>query len=235
MDLEKIAEASHQAWFVAMAKQGWIFGPRLNPDFKTHPWLKPYGGLADNVKEIVRAQVRGTLAALETHGVPVGTAVSAPTRPAAPAQPAVTPRPQPPAAQPVTPPPAAATPAAQPAARPATPQPAAVSAPQASTASAPGLDMEVLERKVDSSGRMRIGSGLVKKAELLPEGATQVGIVSKGSVIEVMPNAEAPADAFFAAVNPDGFMLPKAILAATGTAEFTIHIQHGRLILRPKA
>jgi hypothetical protein len=241
MDLEKIAESSHQAWFVAMAKQGWIFGPRLNPDFKTHPWLKPYSGLADNVKEIVRAQVRGTLAALETHGVPVGTAVSAPTRPAAPAQPAVTPRPQPPAAQPVTPPPAAATPAAQPAARPAPPQPAAVSAPQASSTpaagqdSARGQDMEVLERKVDSSGRMRIGSGLVKKAELLPEGATQVGIVSKGSVIEVMPNAEAPADAFFAAVNPDGFMLPKAILAATGTAEFTIHIQHGRLILRPKA
>ena len=57
MDLEKIAEASHQAWFVAMAKQGWIFGPRLNPDFKTHPWLKPYGGLADHVAVMFRGKI----------------------------------------------------------------------------------------------------------------------------------------------------------------------------------
>ena len=62
MDFEKIAEASHQAWFVAMAKQGWIFGPRLNPDFKTHPWLKPYGGLSDGTKEIVSDIDQGIVA-----------------------------------------------------------------------------------------------------------------------------------------------------------------------------
>lgn len=231
MDLEKIAEASHQAWFVAMAKQGWIFGPRLNPDFKTHPWLKPYGSLADNVKEIVRAQVRGTLQALESSGTPVGAVTSSAPRPAAaPVQPVAQaqPRPQAPA-QPAAP----AAPAAQPQA-PVQTAPAVRSEPKPAPAGG-GQDMEVLERKVDSSGRMRIGSGLVKKAELLPGGATQVGIVSNGPVIEVMPNAEAPGDAFFAAVNPDGFMLPKAILAATGANEFTIHIQLGRLILRPKA
>jgi hypothetical protein len=223
MDFEKIAEASHQAWFVAMAKQGWIFGPRLNPDFKTHPWLKPYGGLSDSTKEIVRAQVRGTLAALEGQGyVPgAGAAVPPPKAPPAPvSRPVEQAVPASPPARPVAPPPAPA-PAPAPAATATRPAPAEVAT-------------EVLERKIDTSGRMRIGSGLVKKAELLPGGATQVAIVQRGDAIEVLPYDANLADAFFASVNPDGFMLPKAMLSGTGASDFTLTITPGRLVVRPK-
>lgn len=226
MDLEKIAEASHQAWFVAMAKQGWIFGPRLNPDFKTHPWLKPYPGLSDAAKEIVRAQVRGTLAALEAHGFSGASGVTtrpmpspAPAaRPTAPVQPAA-PAPAP------TPVPVAEKPA---------PAPAPAPAPTPVAASAVDSRVEVLERKADASGRMRIGAGLVKKAELLPPGATQVSIVQKGTTIEVLPYDPNLGDAFFASVNPDGFMLPKAMLASTGATDFTLTLSPGRLVVTPK-
>jgi hypothetical protein len=220
MDFEKIAEATHQAWFVAMAKQGWIFGPRLNPDFKTHPWLKPYPGLSDNTKEIVRAQVRGTLAALEGHGYVPGAGASMP-----PARP--TPAPPPPAApvaRPAAPPPVAAP----------APTPASTATAQAPRPAAPAEDAQVLERKIDTSGRMRIGSGLVKKAELLPGNATQVAIVQRGDAIEVLPYDANMADAFFASVNPDGFMLPKAMLSGTGATDFILTITPGRLVVKPK-
>lgn len=223
MDLEKLAEASHQAWFVAMAKQGWIFGPRLNPDFKTHPWLKPYPGLSDAAKEIVRAQVRGTLAALEASGgqVTISTVAAAP-KPAPPPTPAA-------------PAPAPSAPSAPPQAAPAAekPAPAAVAAPQA-PAAPQGGSIQVLERKADSSGRMRIGAGLVKKAELLPGSATQVAILQHGRTIEVVPSDQGPADAFFASVNPDGFMLPKAMLSQTGATDFTLTIYRGRLVVAPQ-
>ncbi|MDB5102162.1 MAG: RyR protein [Cyanobacteria bacterium RYN_339] len=224
MDFEKIAEASHQAWFVAMAKQGWIFGPRLNPDFKTHPWLKPYGGLSDTTKEIVRAQLRGTLAALEGQGyVPgSGAVVPPPKAPPAPTpRPAETSAPSAPPARPSAPPP---------------PPPAPMAAPaqQAASAARSSVVEEVLERKIDTSGRMRIGSGLVKKAELLPGNATQVAIVQRGDAIEVLPYDATMPDAFFASVNPDGFMLPKAMLSGTGASDFTLTISPGRLVVRPK-
>ncbi len=206
MDLEKIAEASHQAWFVAMAKQGWIFGPRLNPDFKTHPWLKPYGSLDNNVKEIVRAQVRGTLAALEAQGAAPAIAQSPPPSP--PVKPAAVEKPV--ESPPPSPPPA--------------PKP-----------SANGLEvLEVLDRKADSSGRMRIGTGLVKKAELLASGGTQVAIIQQGKTVEVIPAEEGPATAFFASVNPDGFMLPKAILSGTGATDFILTVMRGKLLVEPK-
>lgn len=220
MDLEKIAEASHQAWFVAMAKQGWIFGPRLNPDFKTHPWLKPYPGLSDNAKEIVRAQVRGTLGALEAQGYlslkpgtlppqkPVSVTVPTPTAPKAEPTPAPVAKPEP------APTPTPATPAAKPA-------PA-------------DEDTQVIERRVDASGRMRIGAGLVKKADLLRGGNTQVAIVQRGDAIEVLPYDPDLADAFFASVNPDGFMLPKAMLSASGAKDFILTLSPGRLVVRPK-
>jgi hypothetical protein len=225
MDFEKIAEASHQAWFVAMAKQGWIFGPRLNPDFKTHPWLKPYGGLSDSTKEIVRAQVRGTLAALEGQGYVPGAGAAVPPPKATPA-----PAPRPvEAATPAAPPPRPVAPPPPPAA------PAPVAAPPAPPArAAVAEDAQVLERKIDTSGRMRIGSGLVKKAELLPGNATQVAIVQRGDAIEVLPYDASLADAFFASVNPDGFMLPKAMLSGTGASDFTLTITPGRLVVRPK-
>lgn len=220
MDLEKIAEASHQAWFVAMAKQGWIFGPRLNPDFKTHPWLKPYPGLSDNAKEIVRAQVRGTLGALEAQGYlslkpgtlppqkPVSVTVPTPTAPKAEPTPAPVAKPEP------------------------TPTPTPV-APAAKAAPA-DEDTQVIERRVDASGRMRIGAGLVKKADLLRGGNTQVAIVQRGDAIEVLPYDPDLADAFFASVNPDGFMLPKAMLSASGAKDFILTLSPGRLVVRPK-
>ncbi len=226
MDFEKLAEASHQAWFVAMAKQGWIFGPRLNPDFKTHPWLKPYLGLSDATKEIVRAQVRGMLAALEAQGVssikgfagmapaPAPTA-PAPTRPA----PAI----EPPAR--LTAEPAAPQQAAQAPAKAAAPAPA----PAASN-----VEAQVLERKIDASGRMRIGAGLVKKADLLPGGSTQVAILQHGTTIEVLPYDANLPNAFFASVNPDGFMLPKAMLSGMGAVDFMLTITPGRLVVKPK-
>ncbi len=225
MDLEKIAEVTHQAWFVAMAKQGWIFGPRLNPDFKTHPWLKPYAGLSDVTKDIVRAQVRGTLSAIEAQGGAVAGAGSftPPPRPVAPVQQVAQP-----VAQPV-----ARPSAPEPVAAPVAPQPVAVA--QAARPAAPsGGVVEVLERKIDASGRMRIGSGLVKKAELLPGNATQVAIVQTGNMIEVLPYDPGMSDAFFASVNPDGFMLPKAMLSGMGAQDFTLTISAGRLVVRPK-
>ncbi len=233
MDFEKLAESTHQAWFVAMAKQGWIFGPRLNADFKTHPWLKPYAGLADTTKEIVRAQVRGTLAALESQGVGsikgfAGMAASAP--PAAP-QPRPTPSAEP-VARPSAPQPAAAAP--PPVAAPVAPAaaPVAVVAPVATVAQAE--DTQILERKIDASGRMRIGAGLVKKADLLPNGSTQVAILQEGNVIQVLPYDANMPNAFFASVNPDGFMLPKAMLSGMGAVDFILTITPGKLVVKPK-
>jgi hypothetical protein len=92
----------------------------------------------------------------------------------------------------------------------------------------------VIERRVDASGRMRIGSGLVKKADLLRGGATQVTILQAGSVIEVLPYDPAANGAFYASVNPDGFMLPKAMLSGTGAQDFILSITPGRLIVRPR-
>ncbi|HEY9723975.1 MAG TPA: RyR domain-containing protein [Oscillatoriaceae cyanobacterium] len=223
MDLEKIAEASHQAWFVAMAKQGWIFGPRLNPDFKTHPWLKPYAGLSDGAKEIVRAQVRGTLGALEAQGyLSLKPGTLPPQKPVTVTMPAQA-APKHEAAPTPTPVPAAK---AEP-----TPAPVATPAPKAAPAEE---DTQVIERRVDASGRMRIGAGLVKKADLLRGGNTQVAIVQRGDAIEVLPYDPDLADAFFASVNPDGFMLPKAMLAASGAKDFILTLSPGRLVVRPK-
>jgi hypothetical protein len=227
MDFEKIAEATHQAWFVAMAKQGWIFGPRLNPDFKTHPWLKPYMGLSDTTKEIVRAQLRGTLAALESQGYVSGTGVTVP--PPKPAQAAVNP---PTGAMASASPPAVVRP--QPSMSPPPPPPTAATTVAPASRTLVTEDAQVLERKIDTSGRMRIGSGLVKKAELLPGNATQVAIVQRGDSIEVLPYDPNMSDAFFASVNPDGFMLPKAMLSGTGASDFTLTITPGRLVVKPK-
>lgn len=218
MDFEKIAEASHQAWYVAMARQQWVYGPRLNSEYKTHPWLKPYAGLSDSVKEIVRAQVRGTLAALEGQGIAPGTIV-----PPAKTPPAPQPRPAEPAPA-----------VAQPARSITPPQPAVATPVQPAAAASAPEEAQVLERKIDASGRMRIGSGLVKRAELLPGGSTQVAIVQRGVAIEVLPYDASLDDAFFASVNPDGFMLPKAMLAGTGATDFTLTITPGRLVVKPK-
>ena len=227
MDFEKLAEASHQAWFVAMAKQGWIFGPRLNPDFKTHPWLKPYAGLSDGTKEIVRAQVRGMLAGLEAQGVSSikGFAGMAPP-------------PSPPAPAPTRPAPAADAPARQ-APEPSQAAPAQAAPPSRGAAPAPTpaasqVEAQVLDRKIDASGRMRIGAGLVKKADLLPGGATQVAILQNGNIIEVVPYDAGLPNAFFASVNPDGFMLPKAMLSGMGAVDFILTITPGRLVVKPK-
>jgi hypothetical protein len=228
MDFEKLAEASHQAWFVAMARQGWVFGPRLSQEFKTHPWLKPYPGLSDQTKEIVRAQVRGLLHALEGQGITdvkgIGPAPVAPT-------PSVTTRP---AAVPQEP----ATPIARPAVSESqAPRPVAPMAPdngKKPPEAPPANDSQVLERRVDASGRMRIGSGLVKKAELLKEGVNQVTILQSGGTIEVVPYDPSAAGAFYASVNPDGFMLPKAMLSGAGSQDFTLTILPGRLVVRPK-
>lgn len=252
MDFEKIAEATHQAWFVAMAKQGWTFGPRLNPDLKTHPWLKPYAALLDPVKEIVRAQARGALVALEGQGLlaagvvipqppktPVRPVAQAPV-PALPLKPLAGTVPAPaapeaPAAAPIAVPVSAPVAPSAPAgplfaAAPAAPAPAPKAAP---APAGTGELLEVVERKVDASGRMRIGSGLVKKAGLLPAGATQVAIVQDGGTIQVVPAAEGPSDAFFAAVNPDGFMLPKAMLGTVGGTMFRITLRAGSLAVAP--
>jgi hypothetical protein len=201
MDLEKIVDASHQAWFVAMAKQGWIFGPILNPDRKTHPWLKPYAGLSDAAKEIVRAQVRGTLQALEGQG-----GLPAPGAPSSSSSDAVASR---------TVPKAVPTP---------------VSPMLESSASA----SEVIERKIDASGRMRIGAGLVKKAELIVDAVNQVGIRQLDDALEVVPHSVAGPNAFLASVNPDGFMLPKAMLSGMGASEFILTLTPGRLEVKPK-
>lgn len=230
MDFEKLAESTHQAWFVAMAKQGWIFGPRLNADFKTHPWLKPYAGLADTTKEIVRAQVRGTLTALESQGVGsvkgfASMAAASPPAAPVPRPPSAEPTPRPMAPQPQAAAPAAPTPAPAPVAT-------APAAPSASTARPE--DTQILDRKIDASGRMRIGAGLVKKAELLPNGSTQVAILHIGNVIEVLPYDANLPNAFFASVNPDGFMLPKAMLSGMGAIDFTLTLTPGRLVVKPK-
>ncbi|MEB3284107.1 MAG: RyR domain-containing protein [Candidatus Sericytochromatia bacterium] len=226
MEFEKIAEASHQAWFVAMARQGWVFGPRLSQEFKTHPWLKAYPGLSDQTKEIVRAQVRGTLQALEGQGLSdlKGLVASAPA-PAAvtPARATVVAREpaSPPESRPVAPSVAA-------------PAPPAVDESVKKNPPTPTSNGQVLERKVDASGRMRIGSGLVKKAELLRGGVNQVTITQSGSCIEVSPYDPNAAGAFYASVNPDGFMLPKAMLAGAGSQDFTLTILPGRLVVQPK-
>jgi hypothetical protein len=228
MDFEKLAEASHQAWFVAMARQGWVFGPRLSQEFKTHPWLKPYPGLSDQAKEIVRAQVRGLLQALEGQGIaeikgiapaPAASVPSPPQRPVAP--------PQEPAA------PVARAPVVEPQA----PRPTAPPLPdngKKPAESPPNNDSQVLERRVDASGRMRIGSCLVKKAELLKEGVNQVTILQAGNSIEVVPYDPGATGAFYASVNPDGFMLPKAMLSGAGSQDFTLTILPGRLVVRHK-
>ncbi|MEB3196291.1 MAG: RyR domain-containing protein [Candidatus Sericytochromatia bacterium] len=222
MDFEKLAEASHQAWFVAMARQGWVFGPRLSAEFKTHPWLKPYPGLSDNTKEVVRAQVRGLLQALEAQGV-TSIAGLANQMPAAAAPP---PPVRAASAEPVSPPPP----------KPVTSVPSAAPSPALEkTDDAGRSDGQVLDRKVDASGRMRIGSGLVKKAELLKSGTTQVTIIQNGDVIEVLPYDPNASGAFYASVNPDGFMLPKAMLAGTGGQDFTLTITPGRLVVKPKS
>lgn len=229
MDFEKLAEASHQAWFVAMARQGWVFGPRLSQEFKTHPWLKPYPGLSDQTKEIVRAQVRGILQALDQQGVSEFKDLATPP-PAAPSPAPVR------AVAPVR-----ESQAPSPAQRPAPPEPEVVrpTVLQATEASVRNNNSsagegQVLERRVDASGRMRIGSGLVKKAELLREGVNQVTIVQSGTCIEVVPYDPGVSGAFYASVNPDGFMLPKAMLAGAGSQDFTLTILPGRLVVRPK-
>ncbi|MEB3330772.1 MAG: RyR domain-containing protein [Candidatus Sericytochromatia bacterium] len=230
MDFEKLAAASHQAWFLAMARQGWTFGPRLSQEFKTHPWLKPYPGLSDAAKEIVRAQVRGVLQALETEGVSDVKGLAGQAPPPAPGPVTTSPRPAP-AVEPAPVRQTAAAPVGSPAA------PKVSAAAPLSKAQAPepaGLEAEVIERRVDASGRMRIGSGLVKKAELLKGGAHQVTILQAGNVIEVLPYDPAAAGAFYASVNPDGFMLPKAMLAGTGAQDFILSITPGRLIVRPR-
>jgi hypothetical protein len=237
MDFEKLAAASHQAWFMAMARQGWTFGPRLSQEFKTHPWLKPYPGLSDAAKEIVRAQVRGVLQVLEAEGVsdvkglagqapPPAVGVVAPvsaTRPAAPPEAAPTRQVAPASGSSASPPAAAPAAVRQ-----------APAAPAPHVAEAPAVEAEVIERRVDASGRMRIGSGLVKKADLLKGGANQVTILQAGNVIEVLPYDPSAAGAFYASVNPDGFMLPKAMLSGTGAQDFILSITPGRLIVRPR-
>lgn len=220
MDLEKLAEASHKAWYVAMAKQGWTFGGRWNDQTRHCPWLKPYPALHDSVKEAIRASVRGTLQAIEAGGGEIPTLTAAP--PAAPAAP-----------RPVTP---TFTPAPAPAAPPPAPAPApSAPSPAKPAAAAQVVEGEKVERKVDTSGRMRVGSGIVKKAELVTGGVNQVAIVNRGGFLEVLPYDNDLSDAFYASVNPDGFMLPKQMLSAFTATEYVLTVLSGRVLVHPKA
>lgn len=221
MDLEKLAEASHKAWYLAMAKQGWTFGGRWNDQTRHCPWLKPYAALHDSVKEAIRAQVRGTLQAIEAGGGEIPTLAAMPSPPPAP-------RPAPTSFAPAAP---AAAPSPAPVAAPVAPPPVAAPARPAAQA----VEGEKVERKVDTSGRMRVGSGIVKKAELVNGGVNQVAIVNRGDHLEVLPYDNDLPDAFYASVNPDGFMLPKQMLSAFTATEYVLTVLPGRVFVHPKA
>lgn len=221
MDLEKLAEASHKAWYVAMAKQGWTFGGRWNDQTKHCPWLKPYASLHDGVKDAIRASVRGMLQAIEAGGGEVPVLAAAPPPPPAPR----------PAPSSFAPSPVLSAPA--PVAAPVSPPPAAAAAPR--PVAAPAMEGEKVERKVDTSGRMRVGSGIVKKAELVVGGVNQVAIVNRGDHLEVLPYDNDLSDAFYASVNPDGFMLPKQMLSAFTATEYVLTVLTGRVLVHPKA
>ena len=56
--LEQLSELEHERWVRDKLKQGWRYGPAMDPDLKLSPEMVPYADLGPVTKEFIRRNVR---------------------------------------------------------------------------------------------------------------------------------------------------------------------------------
>ena len=51
---ERLAENTHEVWALGRVNDGWVYGPVLDREKKTHPLLVPYSQLPESEKDYDR-------------------------------------------------------------------------------------------------------------------------------------------------------------------------------------
>lgn len=51
---EMLAKNTHEVWAVGKLKEGWAYGPKIDPELKQHPSLIPYEELSEEQKDYDR-------------------------------------------------------------------------------------------------------------------------------------------------------------------------------------
>ena len=69
--VESLARDEHDSWYAERRQSGWSFGPEKDVEHKLSPYMIPYDGLTEEIKELDRDAVRNVFPLIHSIGMAI--------------------------------------------------------------------------------------------------------------------------------------------------------------------